>query len=142
MTNINVTRIAMGGAVAAVIIFAITGIVNGGILSSELEKWVQEMGSLVHPAGRSISMCLWALMCLVLGIVGVWIYAGIRPRFGAGPKTALLAGLMLWIVCKFAVALDFIALGLLPGRIVGGQLIGGFVAILIGVFFGARLYRE
>jgi hypothetical protein len=40
------------------------------------------------------------------------------------------------------VALDFIALGLLPGRIVAGQLIGGFVVVVLGVFFGARTYKE
>jgi hypothetical protein len=142
MTKTNVERVALGGVVAGVILFVLTGVVNGGILSGELRNWVDGMGSLIHPPAQYISMCLWALMSLIVGIVGVWIYAGIRPRYGAGPRTALLAGFLLWTVSKLAVALDFIALGLLPGRIVAGQLIGGFVTILLGVFFGAWTYKE
>ena len=87
-------------------------------------------------------MSLWAIMCLILGMVGVWIYAGMRPRYGAGLKSALRAGLLLWLASKLAVALDFVALGLLPGRIVVGQLIGGLVAIMIATVVGARLYKE
>jgi hypothetical protein len=142
MTNINVTRVALGGFVAGVIIFVTNGIVNGGILSGQFETWALAMGSLVAPPARAVSMCLWTLMCMIFGTVGVWIYAAIRPRYGAGRKPALLAGLLLWIPSKLAVSLDFVALGLLPGRIIVGQLIGGFVAILLGVYFGARFYRD
>jgi len=31
-------------------------------------------------------------------IVVVWLYSAIRPRYGAGPKTALIAGLFLWFI--------------------------------------------
>jgi hypothetical protein len=142
MTNINVPRVLLGGMVAGLILFAITGAVNGGILSADLETWSQGMGKHINPPARSLSMWLWALMSLIVGTLGVWIYAGTRPRFGAGPWTAVLAGLALWVANKLAVAVDFLALGLLPARIVAGQLIGGLVAILIGVFVGARFYRE
>jgi hypothetical protein len=30
------------------------------------------------------------------GFLVVWLYAAIRPRLGAGPKTALCAGLFCW----------------------------------------------
>jgi hypothetical protein len=40
------------------------------------------------------------------------------------------------------VALDLVAPGILPGRIIAGQLIGGLAAIKTGVFFGAWLYKE
>jgi hypothetical protein len=141
-TNINAARVLLGGLVAGCIIFTVTGIVNGVILNSELENWVQGMGSLLHPPVRSMSMSLWMVMCLLYGVGGVFIYAGIRPRYGAGPKAALLAGLLLWVVSKLAMALDLIALGVLPGRIIAGQLIGGLAAIMSGVFFGAWLYNE
>ena len=29
---------------------------------------------------------------IVLGVFTMWLYAGIRPRFGPGPRTAALAG--------------------------------------------------
>jgi hypothetical protein len=140
--RINGARVAVAGSVAGIVHFGITGIVNGGILRVELQDWLRGAGSLAHPPTQAVSLGLWALMSLIYGVVGVWIYAGIRPRFGGGPKTALLAGLSLWIVSKLTVALDLIALGLVPGRIVVGQSIGGLVAVVLGVFLGAWLYRE
>ncbi|MFA6469317.1 MAG: hypothetical protein WCW35_10505 [Bacteroidota bacterium] len=141
-TNINIPRVLLGGIAAGVIVFISNGIVNGAILSSDFQNWAAGMGSLLHPPEQSISMSLWALMCLIHGIAGVWLYAGMRPRFGAGAKTALLAGFFLWTVCKFTASFDFIALGILPGKIITGQIIGSFVGILIGVFVGALLYKE
>ncbi|MCK9410291.1 MAG: hypothetical protein M0R68_14280 [Bacteroidetes bacterium] len=141
-TGVNIARVLLGGVVAGIIIFIINGIVNGGILNSDFEQWGREMGDRIHPPSQSISMSLWTVMCFIYGIVGVWIYACIRPRFGAGPKTALLAALFLWVVSKFSVVLDFIALGIFSDRIIAGQLIGSFVAIVLGIFLGARLYKE
>jgi len=140
--KINVSRVALGGLVAGVIIFIVTGVVNGGILRGEFEIWAQEMGGLIHPLSQSCSLVVWSLMNLIHGTAGVWIYAVIRPRYGVGPRTALLAGFMLWIVSKLAVALDFLALGILPERLIAGQVIGSFVAIMLGVFVGAWLYKE
>ena len=141
-TRINVARLLLSGLVAGFVLFAITGVMNAVILSAELKSWMQGVGGLLHPPAPAASMGLWALMSLITGLVGVWIYVGVRPRYGAGPKTALLAGGSLWIACKLAVALDLIALGLMPMRIVEGQLFGGLVAVVAGVFVGAWLYKE
>jgi len=141
-TKINLVSVATAGALAGAVHFGLTGIVNGGILRLELQDWLRGASSLVHPPAQSVSMSLWATMSLIYGVSGVWIYAGIRPRFGAGPKTAVLAGLSLWIVSKFTVALDLAALGLVPGRIIVGQSVGGLVAVVLGVFLGAWLYKE
>ncbi len=142
MANINVKRVLLGGVVAGAVIFVVTGVGNGAILASQLQDWIHSMGDLMHPPAQPVQMALWALMCLVDGAAGVWIYAASRPRFGAGPKTALLAGLSVWLVGRFAVALDLTALGLFPAPIALGQLIGGLVAIMGGVFLGAWLYKE
>jgi hypothetical protein len=142
MAKINMGRVGLGGVAAAAVIFVLTGVLNGAILASQLQAWLHGMGDVIHPPAQPAQMGLWALMCLVDGAVGVWIYAAIRPRFGAGPKTALLAGLAVWMVGRLAVTFDLTALGLFPAPIALGQLLGGLVAILGGVFVGAWLYRE
>jgi hypothetical protein len=38
------------------------------------------------------------LIGLAYGILMVWLYVAIRPRYGAGPKTAALAGLAAWAI--------------------------------------------
>lgn len=59
-----------------------------------------------------------SLLILVLngveGIVAVWLYAVIRPRYGPGPKTALLAGFTVWLVGWLIPTLSAIPLNLFP----------------------------
>ena len=144
MTNskINYGRLLISGLVASIILFAVGGIVNGSILSNDFQAWSGTMGNLIEHMSLSHAMILWIIMDLIQGFGGVWIYVAIRPRFGAGPRTALRAGIMLWIVSKLAVALDILALGVLPHKIIHGQLIGSLIGILLAVLFGAWLYKE
>ncbi len=37
-------------------------------------------------------------MYTLKGIVAVWLYAVARPRFGPGPRTALIIGLAYWVI--------------------------------------------
>jgi hypothetical protein len=141
-SGINRSRLLLGGLAAGLVLFLVTGVVNGAILNADFQAWSQGMGSLIHPPAAPVSMLLWTLMSFIYGLSGVWLYAGIRPRFGAGPRTALASGLMLWTVSKFATALDLLALGIMPGRIIGGELLGSLVATLAAVLVGAWLYKE
>jgi hypothetical protein len=81
-------------------------------------------------------------MCFIDGIFGVWLYAGLRPRFGQGLKTALLVGLSIWIIGRFCVTLDMIALDVFPSQIMVGQAVLGLVAILTSVLLGTWVYKE
>ena len=81
-------------------------------------------------------------MSVILGIVSIWIYASIRPAYGPGPKTALYAGLAVFMVGKFAVALDMLTLGVMPTTLVLGQTLLGLVAILVSTLVGAKIYKE
>jgi hypothetical protein len=127
------------GAIAGLVHYIITGVVNGIILRQELQGWMGGAGALLHPRSPALSMCLWAVMSLCYGIIGIWYYVGIRSRRGTGLTTALLVGLTLWIVSKFAVALDLFAIGIMPARIIVGQSAGGLVAIVLAIVAGARL---
>jgi hypothetical protein len=142
MPKLNIGRVLGGGLVAGLVLFLVTGVVNGALMATDLRAWAQDMGAHLQPPPPPVQMSLWALMCAAYGIGSVWIYAAIRPCFGAGPKTALLAGGCTWCVGKGTVALDLVALGLLPGGILLGQLLGGLVGIVGGALAGAALYRD
>src|SRR5487761_430434 len=85
MGKINKQRVVVGGIAAGLTAFVLTGVVNGGVIAGQLQTWVQAMGGALHPPAAPLPMALWALMSLLLGFAGVWLYAAIRPRFGAGP---------------------------------------------------------
>src|SRR3954470_9821754 len=53
-----------------------------------------------HGAGVAIQAIV-MVNPIVLGIFTMWLYAGIRPRFGPGPRTAALAGFAVWILSSW-----------------------------------------
>jgi len=142
MTHINHSRVVLGGIVAAIVLFIVSGIVNGAILGSAWQAWFDAMGSLNHAPAASTGMVIWAVVSLVFGLTGVWIYAGIRPRYGAGWKTALLAGFMLWLAGWLAPALGQVALGAIPTHVTVVGAAGGLVGALLAVLAGAFIYKE
>jgi hypothetical protein len=141
MGQINMGRLVIGGIVAAVVLFVIGFIVQGVILGGEWAAW-QQAGHMPYALSHAGMMVIWIIVSLVNGLTGLWIYAGIRPRFGAGPKTALLAGFMLWLAGGLAHALGGFALGNLPQGIIiiGG--IGALIADLLAILAGAYFYKE
>lgn len=140
-SKINIVRVVLGGIVTGIVLFVASGIVNGVILSQDFKNWSGEMGNLIHPLNFSVSLGLWLIMSTIRGIVSIWVYVGISRIYGAGPKSVLLTGILIWIVSKLAVAIDLTALGVLTPQIVVGQLIGSLVAILLGIYLGSRFYN-
>jgi len=73
----------------------------------------------------------------------VWLYAAIRPRYGAGPKTALCAGLAVWVA---GVLLPNAALmgitGLFPTDLTTMTTLAGVVEWAAAILAGAALYKE
>jgi hypothetical protein len=142
MTTINNTRTVLGGVVASIVLFLASGIINGAILGSAWQDWLNAMGGLNHAPSGAVGMLIWMIVSLLFGLTGVLIYVGIRPRFGSGPKTAMLAGLLLWIAGWFAPALGQIALGAIPPFITAIGCAGGLIAALLAIVAGAALYKE
>jgi hypothetical protein len=140
--TINIARVLVGGILAGVVVSAITGAANAFFLRNDFLKWAASMEGHLHPPRQGVQVSLWTVMALLDGLVSVWIYAGLRSSCGAGVRTALLSGFLVWIVGRFCVALDMIGLGVFPLRLLMGQSILGLLALLSGSVIGAWLYRE
>jgi hypothetical protein len=91
-------------------------------------------------AGNQIAVfVLWGF---VVGIFAIWFYAAIRPRYGAGPKTAVCAGLAVWFLGYLLASVAPIVLDLFPARVMVVGLVVGLVEVLAATLLGARLYQE
>ena len=90
---------------------------------------------------NTISMVGWIVSDLIAGIVLVWLYAGIRPRFGPGPKTAANASLAVWFLLHVAYS-SFAFLGIYSWSLMAASTAGGLVAAVLAGQAGCWAYRE
>jgi len=115
-------------------------ITNGVVLR---EAWGQAMQALGKPAqlsgGAIVIFNIWGFL---LGIAAVWLYAAIRSRYGAGPATAIRAGLATWALAVFLANLGNYPLGLFPTRLLVISSIVALVEIVVATLVGAWLYKE
>jgi hypothetical protein len=54
---------------------------------------------------------------LMMGIWAMWLYSAIAPRYGAGPKTAAIAGVAWWTI-KSLQSAKWAGLGFVPPGVV------------------------
>lgn len=140
MGNINWNRVLLGGIVAGLIIDVVEWLLQGVVLGSEWRQAMQEIGRPVQEtAGRGL---FYVVLGLVYGILAACGYASIRPRYGAGPKTALYAGLGVWLLGYFLPTVTWLPMGLFPGRLVIIAVIVGLAEILVATQAAAWLYQE
>jgi hypothetical protein len=140
MGKINMGRVLIGGIVAGLVADVLGYLVDGLLLAP---RWAEGMKALGH-ANFSANQWIWFnLLGLVSGIVLIWIYAAIRPRFGAGVKTAVLAGVAVWVVGSLLPNLSFMWFGgLFSRRLTVMTTVGAVVEIVVGAIAGAALYKE
>ena len=139
MAHTNRVRVILGGLLAGVVINVVEFITNGVILR---EAWGQAMKALGKPqlsAGAVVIFNIWGFL---LGISAVWLYAAIRPRYGAGPKTAIRAGFVAWAIAVFLANLGNYPLGLFPTRLLVISSMVALVETVMATLAGAWLYKE
>jgi hypothetical protein len=140
MGTINWNRVLLGGIVAGLIIDVIQWVLNGVFLGPE---WRQAMQALGHPMEENTRRMLFYVgLGFVYGIVAIGAYAAIRPRFGAGLRTAMYAGLGVWLLGYCLPTLTWVPMGLFPRRLMAIAMLVGLVEILVATVAGAWVYQE
>jgi hypothetical protein len=135
----NTKKILLGGLVAGVVMNIIDVIVNVVIFG---EQWkIQTQALHVDMSKAQCAGICWMLVDFALAFILVWLYAAIRPRFGAGMKTATFAGLVVWAVGHLMLA-SYTFMGLYSCSLITGSAIGALVATLAAAYAGCALYKE
>ncbi len=139
MGKINYGRVVLGGLVAGVIINIGEFILNEQILKTD---WEEAMKALNQPAMGGSAISLLVVLCMFLGVFLTWVYAAIRPRFTPGPKTAVCAGLIVWILTYAWPSLSGMVMNVFPARLFVIGMIWGLFEAPIAALAGAWLYKE
>jgi hypothetical protein len=136
---INFGRAVLGGLVAGVILNIGEWVLNGVILHAEMQDFFRRCG-FREPGGNFIAVAV--VITFVLGIVIILGYAAIRPRFGPGPKTAIITALFAWFGVYVYQNVIGLGLGMVPARLVVIALAWGLVEYIVATVVGAWLYKE
>ncbi len=139
MKGINLGRVILGGIVAGIIFNISEFLLHEKVLKSDWEAAMKSMGKTM-PADSAI--LVWIIFGFVVGIGAVWLYAAIRPRYGAGPGTAVRAGITVWFFLTLLPAVAEANMGLFAKNILMTSTIWAFVESIIATVLGAWLYRE
>jgi len=140
MQKINWSRVFIGGLVAGLVINISESLLNGLIIGADWEAAYTAIGL---PAQETTGMIVWYLASgFILGIAAVGIYAGFRPRCGAGPATALWSGATVWFLTYFMGYGSVFFAGLFPMHLFWWTELWGIMEILVAALIGAWLYHE
>ncbi len=141
MGKINWTRVLIGGliagAVASVLWFAAWGLLIRPSLGAALE-------ALGRPLHETVSATvLMVVLNFLVMILVIWLYAAIRPRYGAGPRTAALAGAAAGLLVGVFPDIGWgMTLRLIPARVWATDAVASLVVIVIAALVGAWAYKE
>ena len=139
---INTKKVWVGGIVAGVVLTVIDFVTNGLIFADQnaaaLNALNPDLAANVEGAGPAVAF---VILDLLFGVVLVWTYAAMRPRFGAGARTAMLAGLQIWLVVLL-MYLGMTIMGMWSwGYMITGAIIY-LVSMLVAAYVGGMLYKE
>jgi len=141
MAKINWGRLIVGTLITAIIMFVTDGFVHEALLKADWRA-VYEGLRAAEPAPHGSNMVYFAIFELGRAFTSMLFYATMRTHFGAGPKTAVLAGIAGWIAFSLTGPAQFIPLGFFSTALwlkVGAiHLVTSIVATLAG----AALYKD
>ena len=139
MGRINVGRVVGGGLLAGLVLNVQDFLVHGVMLKAD---WEQAMTALGKPgAMNDQAVAVFVVIDFLIGIWALWLYAAMRPRFGPGPRTAVIAGLTAWVV--FALfTVSQMPMGLFSTKLLLLPLAIALVIAPLAVAAGAYVYKE
>jgi hypothetical protein len=143
-TNMNFTRVLLGGLVAGLVMLLSQIVLHTIVLADQGKKLVADWATRGLDASASLEPSLPLTGAIfLLGLISVWVYAAIRPRFGPGARTAIVAGIVVWAASHlFTGVYVHAGVVIVPSRMVWLPVAWTFIEVQIATLVGAWLYRE
>jgi len=139
MSRISISKVIQGGLLASLVMIIGEYVLSYWVLG---EQWEMVLQSHNMPPMIPAIIGLFVFMLIVLGLLMIWLYAAIVPRYGLGYRTALRAGLLIWFtVWYWGYSIPTI-MGLLPAAMAMMAINWGLVEVLLAAVLGAWLYKE
>ena len=139
MDKMNWGRVFLGGLLWAAVYNFLGGATFYLFLKSDFTAAMEALG---RPFQESEFLVVLLPVTLLVGIFTLWLYAAIRPRYGPGPKTAVYAGLAVWLIGNLLPTILWAQVLRLPTRLVIGSVAAALVSFVVAAVVGAWPYKE
>lgn len=139
MNGVNVGGVIRGGFVAGLVINVSETILNIPVIGAQTAAVLQRF-NLPDIGGAAIA--LFVVIGFAVGWLMVWLYAAVRPRLGAGPKTAVCVGLLVWTLYSLFPTVGIVVLGFFPVGLATIAAVWTLVELPLAAVVGAWLYKE
>jgi hypothetical protein len=141
MSRINYGRVLLGGLAAGLVANICDTIIGMFILADDTQRMVQRLGLDQRAMNSHSTITTWIIVDFIYGTLIVWTYAAVIPRLGAGNKTAITAGAVIWAAIT-VVLLGFEQMGIFTIDSFIRNAVLSFVAVVLVSCTGARVYRD
>ena len=139
---INTSKVVVGGLAAGVVAniigFAGFGLWLGPRMEAEAVAVAPELAGRGMTTGAMVTQ---VILQFVTGLLLVWLYAAMRPRFGPGMKTATYAALVVWL-CGFIFHIDWLLSGLMTPATYAMASVVAIIQVIAAAGVGAMMYKE
>ena len=141
MSKINWGRVLVGGLVAAIICFLTDGLLHEKLVATDWKAIYDNLRS-ATPEEHGANIAYFAIFDLGRGLVSIFLYAVMRAKFGAGPKTAAIAGITAWIAFSLTGPAQLIPLGFYSDALWVKVALFQLVTSIVSTIAGAAFYKE
>ena len=141
MSKINWGRVLVGGLIAAIICFLTDGLLHEKLVATDWKAIYDNLRS-ATPEEHGGNIAYFAIFDLGRGLVSIFLYAVMRAKFGAGPKTAAIAGITAWIAFSLTGPAQLIPLGFYSDALWVKVAVFQLVTSIVSTIAGAALYKE
>jgi hypothetical protein len=138
MARINFGRMLLAGLIAAVVFDVLAFVVNRSFLASE---WEFALATIGQPAPEVDDVVVANIWRAIAGFSAAWIYAGFRPRFRGNHRTAIIAGITVWMLFGLVRYWAYIQIGL-PVDMMIAFAVAAFFELVIASLIGNYFYSE
>jgi len=142
--NMNTKKLFLGGLAAGLVLNIIDFLSNAVIFAdrmrAESNAFKPGLGDQMAAMGGA-QIATYVFFDFIVGMLLVWTYAAIRPRFGPGPRTAMYVGL-LFFVFGMILTYGFKAMGVMSPGLWYAYSGLWFVNLMLAAMVGGLVYSE
>jgi hypothetical protein len=137
MGKINVGKVIVGAIVAGIAMNGFDYVINEMIMKADYAAVFAARN--IDPMAMSIATMV--VLDFAMALLLVFTYAAIRTRFGPGPKTAVVAGLLVALVGN-VVAAYFAGMGFFPWDVYAKSAALSTTNTIVCALIGGAIYSE